>query len=165
MNVMAGERYRAGIQWLRYARPRKQVVQTIFRVLSASVALWFALSGPSLAQDNDPDASPIWQKVCADPFGGTRIESGEEVLVLETPKRAGDAAQHFMRSVEVRSDGRPLLTADVDFSISENPNFRFFFIPGQGGELEAKAIDNQGQEFATSLKLDSARIGAVSTPQ
>jgi len=279
-------------------------VSTIFQALSASVALWFALSCPSLAQENDPDASPIWQKVRADLFGASRIESGEEVLVLETPKRAEDAAivpvairarfpqaanryidklwlivdnnpspiaavfhftpasgradietrirveqythvraiarvddgkfymvanyvkasggcsapaskdataaratlgkmrfrvddiltpgrpalaqlmishpndsglamdqltrtyaaPHFVRSVEVRYDGKPLLSADVDFSISENPNFRFFFIPGQGGELEAKATDNQGQEFTASLKLDSARIGAVSTP-
>ena len=66
-------------------------MHTNLQALSASVALWFALSGPSLAQDNDPDASPIWQKVRADLFGASRIESGKEVLVLETPKRAEDA--------------------------------------------------------------------------
>ena len=74
------------------------------------------------------------------------------------------AAPHFVRSVEVRYDGTPLLSAEVDFSISENPNFRFFFIPGQGGELEAKATDNQDQEFTARLKLDSQRVGAVATP-
>ena len=273
------------------------------RALSASVALWLALSGASLAQDNDPDASPIWRKVRADLFGATPIAAGENVVVLETPKRAEDAAivpiairaqfpqaenryieklwliidnnpspiaavfhftpdsgradietrvrveqythvraialvddgklymatnyvkasggcsapaskdaaaaratlgkmrfrvddaltpgrpalaqlmishpndsglamdqltrtyapPHFVRSVEVRYGGKLVMSADVDFSISENPNFRFYFIPGSDGELDAKVIDNQDLEFTASLKLGPTRVGAAST--
>ena len=55
------------------------------------------------------------------------------------------------------------MTADVDFSISENPNFRFYFVPEREGELDAKVVDNQDLAFDTRLKLDSTRVGALST--
>ena len=74
------------------------------------------------------------------------------------------ATPHFVRRVEVRYDGKPVMNADVDFSISENPNFRFYFVPAGGGELDAKVVDNQDLEFTARVKLDSPRLGAVSTP-
>ena len=302
--MRAGERYSYGIQWVHTAATER-IVHMNSRALSASVSLWLALSGASLAQDADPDASPIWQKVRADLFGATPIAAGENVVVLETPKRAEDAAivpiairaqflqaenryveklwliidnnpspiaavfhftpnsgradietrirveqythvraialvddgklymatnyvkasggcsapaskdaaaarvtlgkmrfrvddalvtgrpalaqlmishpndsglamdqltrtyalPHFVRSVEVRYGGKLVMSADVDFSISENPNFRFYFIPGSDDELDAKVIDNQDLEFTASLRLDPARVGAVSTPR
>ena len=55
------------------------------------------------------------------------------------------------------------MSADVDFSISENPNFRFYFVPGSGAELEAKVVDNKDLKFIASVRLDPARMGAVST--
>lgn len=73
------------------------------------------------------------------------------------------APPHFVRSVEVRYAGKPVFGADVDFSISENPNFRFYFTPGSDDELDAKVIDNQDLEFTASLKLDVARVEAAST--
>jgi len=75
------------------------------------------------------------------------------------------APPHFVRSVEVRYGGKLVLSADVDFSISENPNFRFYFIPGSGDELDVRVVDNQDLEFTARTKLDLARIGAVSTPR
>jgi sulfur-oxidizing protein SoxY len=69
-----------------------------------------------------------------------------------------------VRSVEVRHGGKLVMSADVDFSISENPNFRFYFTPGSGEDLDAKVIDNQDLEFATRVKLDPGRVaGAAST--
>ena len=56
-----------------------------------------------------------------------------------------------------------MLGADVDFSISENPNFRFYFIPGNGGEFDVKVVDNQDLEFSEKLRLGPERIGAIST--
>ena len=73
------------------------------------------------------------------------------------------ATPHFVRRVEVRYDGKPIMDADVDFSISENPNFRFYFVPTGEGELDAKVVDNQDLEFTARMKLDSPRPGAVST--
>ena len=72
------------------------------------------------------------------------------------------AQPHFVRRVEVRYAGKPVLTADVDFSISENPNFRFYFTPGEGGELDAKVVDNHDLEFTTTLKLAANRAAAAS---
>ena len=78
------------------------------------------------------------------------------------------ATPHFVRRVEVRYAGKPLLNADVDFSISENPNFRFYFTPREGGELQASVVDNQDLAFSTTMKLDGSRVASAqseSTPQ
>jgi sulfur-oxidizing protein SoxY len=274
------------------------------RNLSAGVAVWLALSGAGWAQDVDLEASPVWQKVRADLFSGMPIATGDNVIALETPKRAEDAAvvpiairaqfpqaenhsiaklwliidnnpspiaaiftftqasgradietrirveqytpiraialtndgtlhmsahyikasggcsapsskdgaaaqatlgkmrlrvddplatgrpalvqlmishpndsglamdqltrtyaaPHFVRSIDIHYGSQLVLSADVDFSISENPNFRFYFVPGSGDELDARVIDNQDLAFTTSLKLSPTRVGAASTP-
>jgi sulfur-oxidizing protein SoxY len=71
------------------------------------------------------------------------------------------APPHFVRRVEVRYGGKPVMTADVDFSISENPNFRFYFTPRAGGELEASVVDNQDLKFSTVMKLDGSRVASA----
>jgi len=273
------------------------------RNLSAGVAVWLAWSGAGWAQDVAPEASPVWEKLRADLFPGMPIGTGDNVIVLESPKRAEDAAvvpiairaqfpqadnrsivklwliidnnpspiaaifsftqssgradietrvrveqytairaialtndgalhmaansikasggcsapsskdaaaalatlgrmrlrvdeplaagqpalvqlmishpndsglamdqltrtyapPHFVRSIDVRYGSKLVLSADVDFSISENPNFRFYFVPGSDDELDARAVDNQDLEFATSLKLSPTRVGAAAT--
>jgi len=70
------------------------------------------------------------------------------------------AVPHFVRQVDVSYAGKPLMRADVDFSISENPNFRFYLVPGDGGELQAKIVDNQDLAFETSVRLDAAHAAA-----
>ena len=72
------------------------------------------------------------------------------------------ATPHFVRRVDVRYGGKPLLSADVDFSISENPNFRFYFVPSGGADLEATVVDNRDLEFATAVRLGSDRGGTAS---
>ena len=72
------------------------------------------------------------------------------------------APPHFVRKVSVSYAGKPVMSADVDFSISENPNFRFYFTPDDGGELEAKIVDNQDLAFETTVRLDAGRGGALS---
>jgi sulfur-oxidizing protein SoxY len=73
------------------------------------------------------------------------------------------ATPHFVRNVEVRYGGNLVMSADVDFSISENPNFRFYFVPTTDDELDAKVVDNQDLQFAARLKLDSSRSSTFST--
>ena len=74
------------------------------------------------------------------------------------------ATPHFVREVDVSYAGKPVMRADVDFSISENPNFRFYFVPtsGDGGELKANVVDNQDLAFATSVRLDAVRGASAS---
>jgi sulfur-oxidizing protein SoxY len=60
---------------------------------------------------------------------------------------------YFVRSIRVTYAGRPILTAEVDFSISENPNFRFYFVPVGDGELKAEAVDTKELRFETTLAV------------
>ncbi|MCX8003526.1 MAG: quinoprotein dehydrogenase-associated SoxYZ-like carrier [Burkholderiaceae bacterium] len=71
------------------------------------------------------------------------------------------APPHFVRRVEVTYEGVPVMIADVDFSISENPNFRFYFEPGDGGELRARVVDSQDLTFTASLRVEPGRRAAA----
>lgn len=63
---------------------------------------------------------------------------------------------HFVREIDVSYAGKPVLTADLDISISENPNFRFWFVPATPGELKVEVVDNKDLHFHTGLRLDPA---------
>jgi sulfur-oxidizing protein SoxY len=63
---------------------------------------------------------------------------------------------HFVRKVDVSYAGKPVLSADVDFSISENPNFRFYFVPQGAGELKAEVVDSNDLRFESALKIQPA---------
>lgn len=54
---------------------------------------------------------------------------------------------HYVRNVDVTYAGKPVFSADVDFSISENPNFRFHFRPNGHGELRVSAVDSRNLRF------------------
>jgi len=60
---------------------------------------------------------------------------------------------YFVRSIKVTYAGKPILTAEVDFSISENPNFRFYFVPVGDGELKAEAVDTKELRFEARLAV------------
>jgi len=60
---------------------------------------------------------------------------------------------YFVRSINVTYAGKPILSAAVDFSISENPNFRFYFVPAGEGELKAQALDTKDLKFETRLVI------------
>jgi sulfur-oxidizing protein SoxY len=60
---------------------------------------------------------------------------------------------HFVRKVEVAYAGKPVMTADLDFSISENPHFRFYFTPKSEGVLTAQVQDSHDMSFKTALRI------------
>jgi sulfur-oxidizing protein SoxY len=64
----------------------------------------------------------------------------------------------FVRTVQVTYAGKPIMTADVNFSISENPNFRFYFLPHGAGELRAEVQDTNSSVFEATKPV------SVSTP-
>jgi sulfur-oxidizing protein SoxY len=55
---------------------------------------------------------------------------------------------HYVRKVDVSYGGKPVFSADVDFSMSENPNFRFYFVPAAGAELQVSVVDSQDKRYA-----------------
>lgn len=60
---------------------------------------------------------------------------------------------YFVRRVDVSFAGKPVMSADVDFSISENPNFRFYFVPQDEGELKAEVVDTRDRAFVGKLAV------------
>ena len=65
---------------------------------------------------------------------------------------AGQVPQ-FVRSVKVTFDGKPVMNAEVDFSLSDNPNFRFFFTPEEKGELKIEVEDTHDRKFSHSINI------------
>jgi sulfur-oxidizing protein SoxY len=61
---------------------------------------------------------------------------------------------YFVRRVEVSYAGKPIMTADVDFTISEDPNFRFYFVPREKGELKAEVVDTKDLQFKNSVEVN-----------
>lgn len=55
---------------------------------------------------------------------------------------------HYVQDVKVSFNGKPIMTAQTDIAVSADPNFRFYFVPPQPGELKAEIKDNTGQSFA-----------------
>jgi sulfur-oxidizing protein SoxY len=64
---------------------------------------------------------------------------------------------HYVRRIDVSYAGVPVLSADVDFAISENPNLRLWFVPQGPGELSAEVSDTQQRHFETRLAVQPAR--------
>ena len=62
------------------------------RLFCALVALGFAAAGVVRAQDTSPADSVVWKKVHASVFDNASLDPADAVVVLETPKRAEDAA-------------------------------------------------------------------------
>ena len=60
---------------------------------------------------------------------------------------------HYVRSIDVAYAGKPVLSADIDFTISENPNVRFYFVPREAGQLTVKVVDSNDAKFEKSLAV------------
>jgi len=69
------------------------------------------------------------------------------------------APPRFVRTVQVSYAGKTVMSADVDFTISENPNFRFYFVPRADGDLKAEVVDSNDATFETSLAIRAAAAG------
>jgi sulfur-oxidizing protein SoxY len=63
------------------------------------------------------------------------------------------ATPRFVRNIQVKYAGKPIMSADVDFTISENPNFRFYFVPHGAGDLQAEVVDSNNASFETTLAV------------
>ena len=63
------------------------------------------------------------------------------------------APAHFVRHVKVSFDGEEIFSAETGIGISENPIFRFFFVPDSEGQLTAEVTDTQGLQFRQTLQV------------
>jgi sulfur-oxidizing protein SoxY len=60
---------------------------------------------------------------------------------------------YFVRTIAVSYAGRKIFDADLDFSISENPTWRFNFVPHAPGELRAEVADSKERHYTGSLQI------------
>jgi sulfur-oxidizing protein SoxY len=58
---------------------------------------------------------------------------------------------YYVRNVRVVRGGELVISADVDFSISENPVFRFIAHPVQGEKLIATVTDSKERTFQSTM--------------
>jgi len=79
-------------------------------------------------------------------------------LVMDQMSRLYEPS-NFVRRIEVSYAGKPVMTADVDFTISQNPNFRFFFVPRGDGELKAEVTDSHDLKFESTLAIREGLAG------
>lgn len=63
------------------------------------------------------------------------------------------APAHFVRRIKVSFDGVEIFSAETSFGISENPNFRFFFVPEHKGQLSAEVLDTKDLMFSQTLQV------------
>ena len=60
---------------------------------------------------------------------------------------------HYVRKVRITFNDDVIFSAETGISISENPNFRFYFAAQQTGNLIAHVQDSKGLEFTETLNL------------
>ena len=84
-------------------------------------------------------------------------------LIVSHPNHSGLAMDqytrqftpaHFVRRIDVSYRGKPVLSADLDFAISENPNLRFYFNAKDAGDLKVNVVDSEELKFGTAVKVN-----------
>jgi sulfur-oxidizing protein SoxY len=63
---------------------------------------------------------------------------------------------HFVKSLKVTQGGKDIFGMEGGISISEDPNFRFDYLPNGAKEIEAVAIDTQGKTFKSAWPVEAA---------
>jgi sulfur-oxidizing protein SoxY len=80
-------------------------------------------------------------------------------LMIQHPNYSGLALDgkdpYFVKQVKVFYGPKMVMQADVDFTISENPNFRFYFTPTTKDELRAEIVDTQDLQFEHKIAVTS----------
>jgi sulfur-oxidizing protein SoxY len=63
------------------------------------------------------------------------------------------APPNYVKHIDITYNGKQIMSADTDISISENPNFRFYFLPRQNGTLAVEAVDSNELSYKTTLQV------------
>lgn len=60
---------------------------------------------------------------------------------------------HFLNGLHVTYAGKPVMNALLTFSISMDPSFRFFFVPGAEGIITVEASDTQQNHWTLTQEV------------
>lgn len=121
------------------------------------------VSGGCSAPPNRENLSEIGKTVLRVP---EQVSLGQEIpvnIMIRHPNDTGFELNHitvmyipphFVRNVEVTYNGEPVIKAEMDFSISENPNLRFNLMAQRSGELKAQVEDSKEFKYTGSTILN-----------
>jgi sulfur-oxidizing protein SoxY len=60
---------------------------------------------------------------------------------------------HYVDEVKVSFNGKAIMNAKTDIAISADPNFRFYFVPDNAGELKVEIKDNLGNHYSATQSV------------
>ena len=63
------------------------------------------------------------------------------------------APAHYVKKIAIAYNDKPILTAEVGFSVSADPSFRFFFKPEDKGTVTATVSDSKGEEWTEEFDV------------
>ena len=81
-------------------------------------------------------------------------------FVMEQHTRLNIPAD-YVQSIQVQFNGEPVLSAEVDFSLSENPSLEFSLPSLKPGVLRVLALDSSGRRFEGRQALDQSSVQIV----
>lgn len=141
--------------WVRVIAERSDASLVIAQRFVKAAGGCSAPAGKSLAERLAGIGQMKWR---IDPPGDASAASWAQ-LMIRHPNNSGLAMDqlthlydppYYVRNVRVTRGSELVLAADVDFSISENPAFRFTLRPGDAGALHATATDSNEREFEST---------------
>lgn len=114
-------------------------------------------------------SAPLGKNVDADSLGKMRFRMDDQIeydkpmlieLQVRHPNESAlasdlepDQVPQFIRNVNVDYNGRPVMSGEVNFSLSDNPVFRFYFVPRAEGELNVRVEDTHDSVFTQSFRV------------
>jgi len=60
---------------------------------------------------------------------------------------------HYVKSLKLSVDGKPVMTAETGISISADPSFRFYLKTAPGAQVTAEVVDSENQTFTDTFTL------------
>ncbi|SAK69778.1 sulfur oxidation protein SoxY [Caballeronia fortuita] len=151
----------------------RAIAETNDGKLYSAVRFVKASGGCSAPADKDDDAAERAAGQVKLQTEGQAVTGKPELaqVMVRHPNRTGMAmnqitrnyaSAYFVRKVSVTYADKPVMTANVNFSISENPNFRFYFVPAGKGELKASIEDTKSKHWDGVVAVD-AQPGSAQT--
>jgi sulfur-oxidizing protein SoxY len=119
-------------------------------------------TAPVLDADAAAAAARLGQTQLRLPTDLVRNEPNRVQLIINHPNYTGfqvhplkmyPISAHYVTRIAVSFAGKPVLTAETTIASSEDPRFRFYFVPRGSGSLNAEVQDSRGQTFAKSADL------------
>jgi sulfur-oxidizing protein SoxY len=62
--------------------------------------------------------------------------------------------EHYVKRIAISYNDKPLMTAEVGFSLSADPALGFFFKPEKTGTIKAEVMDSKGLQWSQSFAVN-----------